>query len=106
MKEDSGAPSNEASLHEYTDADFAVAGLESPSREKELHEALEGLSGVKSIIIRQGKVTVHYEPVFTSEKKIEEAMRAAGFHISEAHVAPASSLTNAFADKQESQKTG
>jgi len=63
MDERSTDPPNEAGLHEYIDAEFTVAGLESPSREKGLRDALEKLPGLESLGISNGRVMAHYEPV-------------------------------------------
>ena len=88
--------SNESGLHEYVDAEFSVDGLESPVREKALRDALEQLPSLEGLSILHGKVTVHYEPVLFSEKKLEEVILRAGFQISEAHVTPSSPLTDAL----------
>jgi hypothetical protein len=99
MKEESGNPSNEAGLHEYVDAEFTVEGLESPGREQALRDALAKLPGLEQLSFFHGKVMAHYEPVLLSEKKLAEAIRGAGFQISEEHVTDSSPLTDAFAEK-------
>jgi hypothetical protein len=99
-------PSSEAALHEYVDAEFTVAALESPNREKDLRDALEKLPGLESFSISHGKVMAHYEPVLLSRKQLEEALRRAGFQISETHVAVSSPLTDAFAEKTKPPETG
>lgn len=95
-------PANEAGLHEYVDAEFTVPGLESPSREKVLQEALKKLPGLKGLSIAHGKMLAHYEPVLLSKKQLEEAIRQAGFQISETHTTASSPLTDAFAEDGES----
>jgi hypothetical protein len=92
-------PPDEASLHEYVDAEFTVAGLESPSREKELRDALGKLPGLASLSIFHGKVMARYEPVLLSRKHLEEAIVRAGFQISETHVTDSSPMTDAFAEE-------
>lgn len=81
------------------DAEFTVEGLESPSREKALHDALEKLSGLEKLSIFHGKVTAHYEPVLLSRKQLEAAIQQAGFQISEAHATASSPLTDALAQE-------
>ena len=56
MDEKPTEPPNEAGLHEYVDAEFTVAGLESPARETALHDALEKLSGLEKLSIFQAQV--------------------------------------------------
>lgn len=97
MEKKSIDPSSEPGLHEYVDAEFTVEGLESPSREKTLHDALEKLSGLESLSISHGKVTAHYEPVLLSKKQLEGAIQQAGFQISETHSTASSPLTDALA---------
>lgn len=99
MNEKPTDESNEAGLHEFVDAEFVVEGLDSPTREKALQDALGKLEGVENLSIWHGKVTVHYEPVLLSRKQLEEAIRQAGFQISEAHSTAASALTDALAEE-------
>ena len=97
-------PPDEPGLHEYVDAEFTVAGLESPSKQKALHDALKTLSGLESLSISHGKVMVHYEPVRLSRKQLEEAIQRAGFQISEAHATDSSPMTDAFAQEDKPPK--
>jgi len=92
-------PPDETGLHEYVDAEFTVAGLESPSREKALRDALEKLSGLESLSIFHGRLMAHYEPVLLSRKHLEEAIQRAGFQISETHATDSSPMTDAFAEE-------
>ncbi|MEN3370331.1 MAG: hypothetical protein V7609_2474 [Verrucomicrobiota bacterium] len=94
-------PSNEAGLHEYVDAEFTVTGLESPSREKALRDALEKLPGLENLSIFHGRVMAHYEPVLLSRKHLEEAIQRAGFQISETHATDSSPMTDAFAEQNQ-----
>lgn len=105
MDEKPTDPPEEAGLHEYVDAEFTVSGLESPSREKELSDALEKLPGLASLSIFHGKVMAHYEPVLLSRKHLEEAIQRAGFQISETHAADASPMTDAFAEEDKPPET-
>jgi hypothetical protein len=98
-------PPAEAGLHEYVDAEFTVAGLESPRREKALRDALEKLSGLKSLSFFHGRVMAHYEPVLLSQKRLEQEIQRAGFQISEAHATDSSPMTDAFAEKIHPPKT-
>jgi hypothetical protein len=99
MNEKQTEPPDEAGLHEYVDAEFTVAGLESPGREKALRDALEKLPGLESLSVFQGRLTAHYEPVLLSRKHLEEAIVRAGFQISETHATDSSPMTDAFAEK-------
>jgi hypothetical protein len=98
-------PPNEAGLHEYVDAEFTVAGLESPSREKALRDALEKFPGLESLGISHGRVMAHYEPVLLSRKQLEEAIQRAGFQISETHATASSPMTDAFAEENKPPET-
>ena len=105
MNEKQPDPPDEAGLHEYVDAEFTVAGLESPSREKELRDALEELPGLESLSILRGRVMAHYEPVLLSRKHLEEAIQGAGFQISETHATDSSPMTDAFAEQNKPPET-
>jgi len=105
MKAKPTDPPDDAGLHEYVDAEFTVAGLESPGREKELRDALEKIPGLESLGIFHGRVMAHYEPVLLSRKHLEEAIQRAGFQISEAHAADSSPMTDAFAKENKSPET-
>lgn len=99
MEENAVNSSGEAGLHEYVDAEFIVKELNSPSREKALRDALETVSGLKSLNISNGKLTVHYEPAILLKKQLEEAIQRAGFQISEADATASSPLTDALAEE-------
>ena len=105
MKKKQTDPPEETGLHEYVDAEFTVAGLESPGREKELRNALEKLPGLKSLSIFHGRLMAQYEPVLLSRKHLEEAIGRAGFQISETHATDSSPLTDAFAEKNKPPET-
>ena len=99
MEEKPTDPVNETGLHEFVDADFTVVGLESPSQEKALQDALKAVPGMESLSIFHGKVMVHYEPVLLSRKQLEEAIQRAGFQISETEATASSPLTEAFTEE-------
>src|SRR5437764_13610673 len=105
MNERPADPPTEPGLHEYIDAEFTVAGLESPSREKGLRDALEKLPGLESLDISHGKVMAHYEPVLLSRKQLEEAIQHAGFQISETHATASSPVIDAFAEENKPPET-
>lgn len=105
MNEKQTDPSDEAGLHEYVDAEFTVAGLESPGREKALRDALEKLPGLKSLSIFHGRLMAHYEPALLSRKQLEEVIQRAGFQISETHAADSSPMTDAFAEENKPPET-
>src|SRR4051794_27446618 len=98
-------PAKEAALHEYVDAEFTIDGLDSPSREKDLRDAIDQLPGLKELVIADGKVTAHYEPVLLSRKQLETAIGRAGFEISETHASASSPLTNVLTEKKQLPQT-
>jgi hypothetical protein len=98
-------PPKEAGLHEFVDAQFTLAGLGSPNREKALRDALDELPGLESLSISHGKMMVHYEPVLLSRKQLEEAIQRAGFQISETHATASSPVTDAFAEENKPAET-
>ena len=83
-------------LHEYIDAEIAIESLTTPTQEKALYAALEGLNGVHNVSIKEGKVSVKYEPVCVTEQEIVAAIQSAGFRIADQQSAPSSPLTDAF----------
>src|SRR5438045_9671238 len=83
-------------LHEYIDAEIAIERLTTPTQEKALYAALEGLNGVHNVSIKEGKVSVKYEPVCVTEQEIVAAIQSAGFRVADQQSAPSSPLTDAF----------
>lgn len=59
-------------------------GLGSPTREKAITDALNAIDGVQEVTIENGAIHVTYDPVQTSEKKIEESIRASGISVTSA----------------------
>jgi copper chaperone CopZ len=51
---------------------------ETPVRQKELTNAVEVLDGVIETKIEKGALHVSYDPLATTEKKIEQAIRSTG----------------------------
>jgi len=96
MDEKPANTSSEVGLHEYVDGEFTVEGLDSPTREKALSDAVEKLPGLAKFSIFHGSLTAHYDPVLLSRKRLEEAIRGAGFQISETHATASSPLTDAL----------
>jgi copper chaperone CopZ len=59
-------------------------GLGSPTHEKTITDALNAIEGVQEVIIENGAVHVTYDALQTTEKKIEEAIRASGSRVTSA----------------------
>ena len=49
-----------------------------PAREKEIRDAVTALNGILATSVVNGALHVSYDPLATSEKKIEGAVRSAG----------------------------
>jgi copper chaperone CopZ len=73
MKEDA-----DSTLTETMVARIEVQDIGDPSREKEITEAVEALNGVIQFKIEKGALHVSYDPLTTTEKKIEQAVRSTG----------------------------
>ena len=59
-------------------ARIEIQELGNPARQKEITDAVEALDGAIEIKIEKGALHVSYDPLSTSEKKIEEAVRSTG----------------------------
>ena len=59
-------------------ARIEINELGDPVRQKELTDAVEALEGVIETKIEKGAVHVSYDPLATTEKKIEQAIRSTG----------------------------
>jgi copper chaperone CopZ len=68
----------DSTLSETMAARIEVKELGDPVRQKEMTDAVEGLDGVIETKIEKGALHVSYDPLATSEKKIEEAIRSTG----------------------------
>lgn len=59
-------------------ARIEINDLGDVARQKEITDAVEALDGIIGIKIEKGALHVAYDPLATTEKKIEEAIRSAG----------------------------
>ena len=82
-------------MSEETDKDRAALGVTmvariesegvgSPTHEKAITDALNTIQGVQEVSIANGAIHVTYEPLQTTEKKIEESIRASGNSVTSA----------------------
>jgi copper chaperone CopZ len=67
-----------SNLSETMAARIEIKELGDPARQKEITDAVEALDGVIELKIEKGALHVSYDPMATTEKKIEEAIRSAG----------------------------
>jgi hypothetical protein len=67
-----------SSLSETMVARIEIQELGDPARQKEITDMVEALDGVIEIKIDKGALHVSYDPLTTSEKKIEEGVRSTG----------------------------
>ena len=68
----------DSSLSENMAARIEINELGDPVHQKELTDAVEALDGVIETKIEKGAVHVSYDPLATTEKKIEQAIRSTG----------------------------
>jgi hypothetical protein len=68
----------DSSLRETMAARIEIKELGDPARQKEIVDAVEALDGVIKLKIEKGALHVSYDPLATTEKKIEEAIHSAG----------------------------
>jgi copper chaperone CopZ len=59
-------------------------GLGSPTHEKAITDALNAIDGIHEVKIASGAIHVTYDPLQTTEKKIEESIRASGNSVTSA----------------------
>ena len=76
MKDKSGPA--DSSLSETMAARIEIDDLGDPAHQKRITDAVEALEGVIETKIEKGAVHVSYDPLATSEKKIEQAIRSTG----------------------------
>lgn len=62
-------------------ARIEIKELGDPVRQKEITDAVEALDGVIEVKIEKGALHVLYDPLATTEKKIEQAIRSTGTSI-------------------------
>jgi hypothetical protein len=55
-----------------------IQQLGDPTRQREITDAVEVLDGVIELKIEKGALHISYDPLATTDKKIEEAIRSTG----------------------------
>jgi len=68
----------DSSLRETMAARIEIKELGDPAHQKEITDAIEALDGVIETKIEKGTLHVSYDPLATTEKKIEQAIRSTG----------------------------
>jgi copper chaperone CopZ len=68
----------DSSLSETMAARIEIKKLGDPAHQKKITDAVEALDGVIETKIEKGALHVSYDPLATTEKKIEEAIRSTG----------------------------
>ena len=68
----------DSSLSETMVARIEINELGDPAHQKKITDAVEALDGVIETKIEKGALHVSYDPLVTSEKKMEEAIRSSG----------------------------
>lgn len=53
-------------------------GVGSPTHEKAITDAVNAIDGIEEVSIEHGAIHVTYDPLQTTEKKIEDSIRASG----------------------------
>ena len=76
MNEEKGQ--ERSALDEAMVARIEVEEIGVAANEKEMTDSVSALPGVREVKIENGAMHVTYDPLATSEKKIEEALRASG----------------------------
>ena len=67
-----------SALDEIMVARIEIEGIGVAANEKEMTDSVSALPGVREVKIKNGAMHVSYDPLATSEKKIEKAVRASG----------------------------
>jgi copper chaperone CopZ len=70
--------SADSSLSETMAARIEVNDVGDPAHQKKITDAVEALDGVIETKIEKGALHVSYDPLATTEKKIEQAIRSTG----------------------------
>ena len=68
----------DSSLSETLSARIEIEELGDPARQKKISDAVEALYGVIETKIANGALHVSYDPLATTEKKIEQVVRSTG----------------------------
>ena len=74
----------DSSLTETMAARIEIKELGDPARQKKITDAVQALDGVIETKIAKGALHVSYDPLTTTEKKIEHAIRSTGTTINAA----------------------
>jgi copper chaperone CopZ len=74
----------DSSLNETMAARIEIKELGDPAQQKKITDAVEALDGVIETKIEKGAIHVSYDPLATTEKKIEQAIRSTGTTINAA----------------------
>jgi hypothetical protein len=69
---------SESSLSETMVARIEIEELGDPARERKITDATLNLDGVIEAKVENGALHVSYDPLATTEKKIEQAVRSTG----------------------------
>ncbi|HEY4639024.1 MAG TPA: hypothetical protein VIG87_03820 [Candidatus Udaeobacter sp.] len=72
---------SDSSLDETMAARIEINELGDPAHQKKITDAVEALDGVIDTKIEKGALHVSYDPLATTEKKIEQAVRSTGTKI-------------------------
>ena len=67
-----------SALNEPMVARIEIEEIGNATREKEMTDSVTALPGVRDVKIEKGAMHVTYDPLATTETKIEEAVRASG----------------------------
>jgi len=70
--------SADSSLSETMAARIEIDELGDPAHEKKIIDAVGALDGIIETKIEKGAIHVSYDPLATTEKKIEQAIRSTG----------------------------
>ena len=68
----------DSTLSETMTARIEITELGDPARQKKITDAVEALDGVIEIKIEKDALHVSFDPLSTTEKKIEQAVRSTG----------------------------
>jgi copper chaperone CopZ len=68
----------DSSLSETMAARIEIKELGDPAHQKKITDAVDALDGVIETKIEKGALHVSYDPLATTEKKIEQAIRSTG----------------------------
>jgi copper chaperone CopZ len=68
----------DSSLSETMAARIEIEEFGDPVRQKEITDAVEALDGIIETKIEKGALHVSYDPLVTTDQKIEEAIRSTG----------------------------